>query len=243
MTRIITPLPLIVLLACGATPGRGEQPEHVGATKATMIAFDAAEGAAPELRELLDSAGPIVSETEPDTLLWYGLEAEAGRFGIFDVFTDAAGRQAHFDGRVAAALQDRAAALVDGGWQDGVVDNVRNFDVLVATPVRAPSPSLATYIEFRAREGRGEALAELLSGAGDVVWQTEPGTLFWTALRDESDRRRFVIYDTFETADGRDAHFAGQVAAALQSAAGELIEGGWDGVVAGVRHFEVRSTN
>jgi quinol monooxygenase YgiN len=34
-----------------------------------------------------------------------------GRFGIFDVFPDDEGRQAHLDGKVAAALMEQAPEL------------------------------------------------------------------------------------------------------------------------------------
>ena len=79
---------------------------------------------------LLTAAGPIVGETEPGTLFWAALQIDETSFAIFDIFTNNAGREAHFAGQVAGLLNERAAELVAGGWDDGVVANVHNFDIL-----------------------------------------------------------------------------------------------------------------
>ncbi|MEM8663437.1 MAG: hypothetical protein AAGF49_04865 [Pseudomonadota bacterium] len=100
------------------------------ATTATYIALEAASGQAEQLAELLRAAGPIVAETEPQTLFWVALRIDETNFAIFDVFADASGRQAHFAGQVAGLLKERAADLVKGGWDDGVVANVQNYDIL-----------------------------------------------------------------------------------------------------------------
>ena len=100
------------------------------ATTATYIPMRAAPGRADELAELLAAGGAIVAETEPGTLFWAGLRIDEERFAIFDVFADEAGRQAHFAGQVAALLAERAPDIVDGGWEDGVVANVDDFDII-----------------------------------------------------------------------------------------------------------------
>nr|WP_329611881.1 antibiotic biosynthesis monooxygenase [Roseibium aggregatum] len=92
--------------------------------------LEAAPGKGPELAALLTAAGPIVTETEPGTLFWAALQIGENTFAIFDIFADNAGREAHFAGQVAGLLNERAAELVAGGWDDGVVAKVRNFDIL-----------------------------------------------------------------------------------------------------------------
>lgn len=100
------------------------------ATTATYITLEAAPGRGPELAALLTAAGPIIAETEPQTLFWAALQIDENNFAIFDIFADNSGREAHFAGQVAGLLNERAAELVAGGWDTGVVANVRNFDIL-----------------------------------------------------------------------------------------------------------------
>ncbi|KZM48445.1 hypothetical protein [Labrenzia sp. OB1] len=100
------------------------------ATTATYIKLEAAPGQSEQLAALLGAAGPIVAETEPKTLFWAALQIDENNFAIFDIFADDSGREAHFAGKVAGLLKEQASALVAGGWDDGVVANVSNFDIL-----------------------------------------------------------------------------------------------------------------
>jgi quinol monooxygenase YgiN len=79
---------------------------------------------------------------------------------------------------------------------------------------------LALYVRLEAKPGREQALADFLEGALPLA-QQESATLTWYALR--LDPRVFAIFDTFPDEDGREAHLAGQVAAALMARAGELL--------------------
>lgn len=101
-----------------------------GATTATYIRLEAAPGRGAQLAELLAAAGPIVAETEPETLFWAALRIDENSFAIFDIFADEAGRNAHFAGKVAGLLHEKASDLVAGGWDDGVVANISNYDIL-----------------------------------------------------------------------------------------------------------------
>ncbi len=100
------------------------------ATTATYIAIEAAPDRADDLAAPLTAAGPIVAETEPETLFWVALRIDESNFAIYDIFADNSGREAHFAGQVASLLNAQAFELVKGGWNDGVVANVRNFDIL-----------------------------------------------------------------------------------------------------------------
>lgn len=100
------------------------------ATTATYIRLEAAPGQAENLAALLTAAGPLVAETEPKTLFWVALQIDESNFAIFDIFADNSGREAHFSGQVAGLLNEQASVLVAGGWNEGVVANVRNFDIL-----------------------------------------------------------------------------------------------------------------
>lgn len=233
-TKILRSLAALALIATSATAQDNPMENHT----ASFIDMRAAEGQAEAFAEFLAGAAPIVGETEPGTVLWFALQAE-DTLAIFDIFEDAEARNAHFSGAVAAALNDNADALVAGGWDDGIVANINNSDVLsVKAPVDLYSATTATYIELEAAPGKGSELAALLTAAGPIVADTEAQTLFWAAL--QIDENNFAIFDIFADNSGREAHFAGQVAGLLNERASELVAGGWDqGVVANVHNFDI----
>ncbi|WP_417585823.1 putative quinol monooxygenase [Nitrincola sp.] len=87
-------------------------------------------GKEQELQQLLIGAASVVAQTEPKTLLWTSLKLDSNTFGIFDTFVDERGREAHFSGKVAAALKAQADDLVVGGWDNGVLNNIHNFEII-----------------------------------------------------------------------------------------------------------------
>ncbi len=208
--------------------------------KATFIPMTSTPSNADSLRSFLDQGCTLVAQTEPATQTWAALAREGSNrnVAIFDTFADQSGRDAHFGGQVAAALQDRAAQLVDGGWP-AVLANVENFDILAALDRGTGQPTKGCFIGLRAAEGQAQVLAAFLCGGRDVVEETEPGTLTWYALRSESDPNEFVIFDLFADEQGVQQHFAGKVAAALSERAAQLVEGGWEQVVRAIRKFDV----
>ena len=94
---------------------------------ASYIAMPAAEGQTGAFAEFLAGAAAIVRDTEPGTVLWFALQAD-DTLAIFDIFADEEARDAHFSGAVAAALNQNADALVDGGWEDGVGPDRRSCE-------------------------------------------------------------------------------------------------------------------
>jgi len=236
-TQILQTVAALALITTSATAQDNPMVNHT----ASYIAMPAAEGQAGAFAEFLAGAAAIVRDTEPGTVLWFALQAD-DTLAIFDIFADEEARDAHFSGAVAAALNQNADALVDGGWDDGVVANINNSDVLsVKAPVDLSTATTATYIKLKAAPGKGPELAALLTAAGPIVAETEPKTLFWAAL--QIDETNFAIFDIFADNSGREAHFAGKVAGLLNEKASELISGGWDdGVVANVHNFEILAT-
>ena len=236
-TQIVQTWAALALLTTSATAQDNPMENHT----ASYIAMPAAEGQTGAFAEFLAGAAPIVGETEPGTVLWFALQAN-DTLAIFDIFEDGEARDAHFSGAVAAALNQNAATLVDGGWDDGVVANINNSDVLsVKAPVDLYTATTATYIKLEAAQGKGPELAALLTAAGPIVADTEHKTLFWAAL--QIDENNFAIFDIFADNTGREAHFAGQVAGLLNEKAAELVSGGWDeGVLANVHNFDILAT-
>ena len=70
-------------------------------------------GKEEELASFLLGAQPLVLD-EVGTIAWFAVRFDKQTFAVFDAFDDEAGRQAHINGKVAAALGDRAADLLEG---------------------------------------------------------------------------------------------------------------------------------
>jgi quinol monooxygenase YgiN len=78
---------------------------------ALLVRLEAKPGKEAEVASLLRSGATLVLE-EPATVAWFALRLGPTTFGIFDAFPDAAGRQAHLAGRLAAALMAKAPELL-----------------------------------------------------------------------------------------------------------------------------------
>jgi quinol monooxygenase YgiN len=72
---------------------------------------EAIPGKEAEVEEFLKSALPL-AEAEPKTLAWFAIKLGPSTFGVFDVFPDEAGRSAHLNGQIAAALIQKAPGLL-----------------------------------------------------------------------------------------------------------------------------------
>ena len=78
--------------------------------EALFVRLEAKPGKEADVENFLRGGLPIV-EQEPATITWYALRLGPTTFGIFDTFPDEAGRQAHLQGQVAAALMAKADGL------------------------------------------------------------------------------------------------------------------------------------
>jgi quinol monooxygenase YgiN len=81
------------------------------AREALFVRLEAKAGKEADVENFLRGGLPLV-EAEPQTITWYALRLGPSTFGIFDTFPDEAGRQAHLQGQVAAALMAKAAELL-----------------------------------------------------------------------------------------------------------------------------------
>jgi quinol monooxygenase YgiN len=89
------------------------------------VRLEAKAGKEQELKAFLRSGLSLV-EAEPATTVWFGIRLGPSTFGIFDAFTDEAGRNAHLSGRVAAALGEKASELL------AAPPTIERVDVLAA---------------------------------------------------------------------------------------------------------------
>ena len=76
---------------------------------ALYVRLQAKPGKEREVAEFLRSAVPVVN-AEPGTIAWFAIQEGPSSFSIFDTFDDELGREAHLNGKVAAALMERAKA-------------------------------------------------------------------------------------------------------------------------------------
>lgn len=204
-----------------------------------LITLAATENSTAELSEFLKGGAGIVEEREPGTTLWSALSnADRTKQFIFDTFGTEQAQIDHFSGDVANALRENATAFVKGGWQDGVLPNVQNADILSFKSGAHTTPSIAMLIPLRAKAGKENELADLLRGGAELVRKTEPGTLHWFGL--SFGNGEFGIVDFFDNEEAVSAHFDGKVAAALNEVAEEIIDGGSEqGVIAGIEKLDV----
>ena len=79
--------------------------------KGIFVRLVAKPGKEAEVEEFLNSGLPLVNE-EPLTITWYAVKFDESTFGIFDTFEADEGRDAHLNGKVAAALMANAADLL-----------------------------------------------------------------------------------------------------------------------------------
>lgn len=80
-------------------------------TVGLLVRLEARPGKEGELEAFLKS-GLELAEQEPDTTVWFALRLGPSTFSIFDAFENGAGRQAHLNGRIAAALMEKASELL-----------------------------------------------------------------------------------------------------------------------------------
>ncbi|MGH2510205.1 MAG: putative quinol monooxygenase [Ktedonobacteraceae bacterium] len=79
--------------------------------------------------------------------------------------------------------------------------------------------TVGLFVRLEAKPGKEETVASFLRGALPLA-QEEPGTTAWFALR--FGPSTFGIFDAAPDENGRNAHLAGRIAAALMAQAAEL---------------------
>ena len=78
---------------------------------ALLARLVAKPGKEEEVAAFLSSALPL-AQAEAATIVWFALRLSKNEFGIFDAFPDDAGRKAHLNGPIAAALMAKAGELL-----------------------------------------------------------------------------------------------------------------------------------
>ncbi|HSL12351.1 MAG TPA: hypothetical protein VLA82_13650 [Actinomycetota bacterium] len=174
-------------------------------TKGLLVRLDVRREMEDEAEGVLRSLVPMVAD-EPATIAWFAVRFGRGDHGIFAVFPDDAGRDAHLQGRVTQELTG------PGGDPFETTPVMRGFDVLASKlpdgPASAGSIEKGLLLTIDAKAGKEAEAADVLRGARAVV-DGEPDTVTWFAIR--FDDGRFGIFDTFPNGAARFAHLTGGV--------------------------------
>ncbi len=94
-----------------------------------LVTLEARRGKEADAEAFLKSAQPLALD-EKATLKWYAIKLGPGKFGIFDTFSDEAGRNAHLSGDIAKALGARASELF------AVPPQIEKVEILASTPLK-----------------------------------------------------------------------------------------------------------
>lgn len=81
------------------------------ATVGLFVRLEAKAGKEEAVANFLRDGLPL-AEQEPATTAWFALRLGPSSFGIFDVFPDDSGREAHLSGKIAASLMEKAPELL-----------------------------------------------------------------------------------------------------------------------------------
>ena len=90
-----------------------------------LARLEAKPGKEKAVADFLASALAL-AENEPATTAWFAIRLGPSTFGIFDVFPDESGREAHLSGPIAAALMAKASELL------AKPPSIEKLDVLAA---------------------------------------------------------------------------------------------------------------
>jgi quinol monooxygenase YgiN len=99
--------------------------EKVMTKLALYVPLQAKPGKEKEVADFLRSAVPLVN-AEAGTISWFAIQEGPSSFAIFDTFDDEAGRNAHLNGKVAAALMEK----VKGGGLLAKVPEIHKLEIL-----------------------------------------------------------------------------------------------------------------
>ncbi|MCU0682077.1 MAG: hypothetical protein MUF34_07435 [Polyangiaceae bacterium] len=189
-----------------------EEVSKTVAKTALFVRLEAKPGQEKALADFLSGARTLV-EAEPDTTTWYAIKLGPSTFGIYDTFPGDEGRKAHLAGKVAAALSENASALLASP------PSIEHATVLAAKLLPDPV-KVGLMVRLEAKPGKEAEVESFVKNALPVV-EEEPGTAQWFGIA--LGPSTFGIYDTFAGDEGRKAHLAGKVAAALGDKAPELL--------------------
>src|SRR6202048_2711602 len=120
---------------------------------ALYVPLEAKPGKEKEVADFFRSAVPLVN-AEVGTISWFAIQEGPSSFAIFDTFDDETGRDAHLNGKVAAASvaatwPDTSVVSMAATWPDTSVVSMAamsmaNFATLSAATAIRPTVNIPT---------------------------------------------------------------------------------------------------
>ena len=173
-------------------------------SKGLLVRLEAKSGMNEQVEEFLISALPLVRQ-EPATTAWFAIHFGRSEYGIFDVFPDDSGRDAHLSGPIAKALMAQAPTLLSEP------PKIQKLDVLAyklpESPLTQPNTK-GLVLLFEAKDGHQQQVEQFLRDARAFVME-EPDTTAWFAIH--TDDNKYGIFDVFPDHGGRLKHLTGHV--------------------------------
>jgi len=173
-------------------------------SKGLLVRLEVKPGIDEQVENFLISALPLVRQ-EPATTAWFAIRFGRSEYGIFDVFPDDTGRDAHLSGAVAKALMANAETLL------AEPPRIQKLDILAYKLPEAPLSQPNTkglLLTFEAKQGHQQQVEEFWRDARSLVMQ-EPETTAWFAIH--TDDNKYGIFDVFPNHGGRFKHLIGHV--------------------------------
>lgn len=173
-------------------------------TKGLLVRLEVKPGLDEEVSRFLISALLKVRQ-EPATTAWFAIRFGRSEFGIFDVFPDDAGRDAHLSGPVAQALMAKADELLTEP------PRIQKLDILahkLPEGLLGQPNKKGLLLLFEAKEGHQHQVEEFWRDARSLVME-EPETTAWFAIH--TDDNKYGIFDVFPDHGGRFKHLIGHV--------------------------------
>src|ERR1044072_9709710 len=134
-------------------------------TKGLLVRLEAKSDMHEQVENFLVSALPLVQQ-ETATTAWFAIRFGGSEYGIFDVFPDDAGRDAHLSGAVAKALMENAPTLLSAP------PKIQKLDVLAyklpETPLAEPNTK-GLVLLFEAKEGHEQQVEQFWRDARAFV--------------------------------------------------------------------------
>lgn len=206
---------LLLLPLLASSPALAEHKDGHSVQLGILARMEAKPTKKTDVQGFVQSALPL-AQAEPATRQWFGLKFSDNTYGIFDSFTDDAGREAHLNGKIAAALMAKSGELLANPPQLEKADILAS-DIKAAAAKTLPKVGIVALME--AKPGKEKDVEKFLVGAVHLV-KKESKTLHWYAVR--LSPTKYGIFDSFADDTGREAHLHGKVAGALLANAAEL---------------------
>ena len=140
---------------------------------------------------------------EKATQAWFGIRYMRGEFGMYSVYDDEAGREAHLQGEPAKKVFAAEHKLMNAA------PRVTRIELLgCKMPNALAGVTKGLVLRFKAKPGKEAEVAKMMRDCAPLV-EKEAGTLAWFA--NQYDESHFGTFAAFADTGARFAHLTGQI--------------------------------